>query len=132
MDIVQILWQFTKAERAEDWFFHPKSVWKMLPYFAASGHNWYIKCAYLYLQQMLCLEADHPDLYRRFFEGHYVIRCSERYWAGLSTDLIIEQVLMHSVKGRGGLIHGRGLSECQRAQLLLSMAACSEVNFACK
>ena len=102
----------------------------MLPYFAATGHNSYTKCAYLYLQEMLCLEADYPDVYKSFCEGHHVIRRSDRYWAGLSTDLIIEQVLMRSVKSRDGLTHGRGFSESQRAQWLLSMPACSDVNFA--
>ena len=49
MDMVQILCQFIKAERTGDWFLHLKSVWAMLLYFAASGHNWYIKCTYIYL-----------------------------------------------------------------------------------
>jgi len=36
---------------------------------------------------------------------------------------------MRSVKIRGGLTHGRGFSESQRAPRLLSMSALSEVNF---
>ena len=79
---------------------------------------------------MICLEADHPYVHRSLCEGHHVIRRSEKNWAGLSTDLIIEQVLMHSVKIRGGLIYGRGFSESHRTQWLLSMPTCSEDNLA--
>ena len=49
-------------------------------------------------------------------------------WAGLSSDLIIEQVLMRSMKTSGGLTRGRGMSEQQRILWLLSMPACAEVN----
>ncbi|XP_063607207.1 uncharacterized protein LOC134781852 [Penaeus indicus] len=49
-------------------------------------------------------------------------------WAGLSTDLVIEQVLMRSMKTSGGLTRGRGMTERQRLTWLLSMPACGEVN----
>ena len=35
----------------------------MLPYFAAAEHNLYTKSMYIYLQQMLQLQAQHPDVY---------------------------------------------------------------------
>ena len=41
------------------------------------------------------------------------------YWAGLSTDLVIEQVLMRSIKSTGGLTRGRGMAEIQRLLWLL-------------
>ena len=44
-------------------------------------------------------------------KGFHVIRRSDRFWAGLSSDLVIEQVLMRSVKSSGGLTHGRGMAE---------------------
>ena len=53
-----------------------------------------------------------------------------RYWGGLSTDLVIEQVLMRSLKSQGGLTRGRGMSETQRLIWLLSMPACAEFNYA--
>ena len=102
----------------------------MLPYFAAAGHNLYAKSAYLYLQNMQKLEGDHPVVFKQFQEGHHVVRRSDRYWAGLSTDLVIEQVLMRSLKTQGGLTRGRGMSETQRLIWLLSMPACAEMNCA--
>ena len=54
-------------------------------------------------------------------EGKHAVRRTDRYWSGLSTDLVIEQVLMRSVKSTGGLTRGRGMGEAQREQWLLSM-----------
>ena len=81
----------------------------MLPYWAASGHTLYTKSAYVYVQTMLDLPETHPDVYQKFIKGYHVVRRSERYWAGLSTDLINEQVLMRSVKTHGDSL---GVKEC--------------------
>jgi hypothetical protein len=45
-------------------------------------------------------------------------------------DLMIEQMLMRSVKSSGGLTRGRGMSEFQRALWLLSMPACGDISSA--
>ena len=57
-----------------------------------------------------------------------MIRRSNRPWAGLSSDLVIEQVLMRSLKTSGGLTRGRGMTENQHLLWLLSEPACAEVN----
>ena len=62
--------------------------------------------------------------------GFHVVRRSDRYWAGLSTDLVIEQVLMRSVKTSGGLTRGRGMTEVQRLTWILGMPSYAEVSFA--
>ncbi|WAR20665.1 hypothetical protein MAR_014639 [Mya arenaria] len=52
MEINSYSHQFIRAERVGDWNRHLNAVRKMLPYFAASGHNLYLKSAYIYLQTM--------------------------------------------------------------------------------
>ena len=84
----------------------------------------------MYLQKMMQLETQHPDVYQSFIKGNFVIRRSDRYWAGLSNDLIIEQVLMRSLKSTGGLTRGTGFSDLQRALWILSMPTCSSYNLA--
>lgn len=74
------------------------------------------------------LPESHPNVYQAFKNGLHVVRRSERYWAGLSPDLVIEQVLMRSAKTTGGMTRGKGLSESQRTQWLLSMPSCVQVN----
>ena len=56
------------------------------------------------------LENDHPSIYHHFIQGLHVVR-SNRFWAGLSTDQVIEQVLMGTLKTRGGLTRGKGMTE---------------------
>ena len=94
LDTVEILRMFIKAERIGNWRLHLQALSEMLPYLAAAGHNLYTKSVRLYLQSMSSLETDHPDVYRQFEAGFHVVRRSNRLWAGLSTDLVIEQVLM--------------------------------------
>jgi hypothetical protein len=128
MEMVSLLRTFIKAERTGNWLLHLQTVQKMLPYFAAAGHNHYSKSAYIYLQMMKDLPKTHPIVHEHFLNGNHVVRRSNRYWAGLSTDLIIEQVLMRSLKTSGGLTRGRGFTEVQRLVWLLSMPACAKVN----
>ena len=130
MEMIGILQQFIRAERTGDWIGHLNAIRKMLPFFAASGHYQYLKSAYVYLQKMMRLEHEHPDVYQQFIQGNHTVRRTDRYWGGLSTDLIIEQVLMRSLKTTGGLTRGRGMSEAQRTLWLLSMPACAEMNHA--
>ena len=59
--------------------------------------------------------ADYPWVYKCFTDhGLHTIRRSDRFWAGLLKDLIIEQVMMRSLKSRGGLTRGAllGVSMC--------------------
>jgi 5'-3' exonuclease len=128
IEMVAILKRFLIAERTGDWQLHLSTLQEMLPYFAAAGHNLYAKSVYLYLSQMQDLDKTHPEVYNHFMKGNHVLRRTDRYWSGLSTDLIIEQVLMRSVKSTGGLTRGRGMGEAQRAQWLLSMPALAEYN----
>jgi len=45
------------------------------------------------------LPATHPWFYEKLHSGGFhAVRRSNRFWAGLSTDLAIEQVMMRAVK----------------------------------
>lgn len=128
LDMVDILCMFIKAQRTGNWRLHLQALSQMLPYLAAARHNLYTKSVRLYLQSMSSLETDHPDVYRKFEAGFHVVGRSNRLWAGVSMDLVIEQELMRSLKTSGGLTRGRGMTERQRVIWLLSMLACAEMN----
>lgn len=127
-DMVDILRKFLKAERLGNWPLSLQSLHEMLPYLAASGHNLYVKCSSLYLQKMENLEVEFPEVYNHFMKGLHVVRRSDRLWAGISTDLTIEQCLMRSLKMRGGLTRGRGMTEIQRLIWVLSAPCCADIN----
>src|SRR6218665_2204937 len=82
-----------------------------------------------YVQQMSQLHINHPDFFRKFENG-YVIRRSNQFWAGLSSDLVIEQTLMRSLKTCGGLTRGSGLSDEQRALWTMSTPISAQYNAA--
>lgn len=51
------------------------------------------------------------------------------YWAGLSTEFVVEHVLMRSIKTSGGLTSGQNVTEMQRVIWLLLMPSCADRNF---
>ena len=79
--------------------------------FAASGHINNEKCSRLYVQEMQGLSKTNLWLHQQFLDGHHAVRRSGRLWAGLWSDLVIEQTLMRSIKCTGGLTRGRGFGE---------------------
>ena len=82
----------------------------------------------MYYQDMIGLEQSHPNIYHHFMNGLYIARRSDRQWASLSCDLVIESCLMRNLKTSGGLTHGSGMSEAQRSLLTLSIPVCAQMH----
>mgnify|MGYP001794205738 CR=1 FL=1 len=78
MEMIDILKMYLKAERLGNWELHLKATAEMLPYFAASGHNNYLKSSYIYLQQMQELAETNPAVYHSFSKGLFVVRRSDK------------------------------------------------------
>lgn len=72
----------------------------------------------------------YPVVFQKAVDGFRIVRRSDQKWEGLSTDLVVEQVLMRSMKMSGGLTRGRGMTEQQWLVWLLSMPVCAEMNYA--
>ena len=78
---------------------------------------------------MLDLEITFPWVHAKFKEGGFhTVRRSERFWAGLWTDLIIEQVMTRSIKSRGGLTRGCGITVSVRTLWINTAHRCSSVH----
>ena len=115
--------------RTGNWNLHLVAVSIMINLFAATGHLPYAKCACLYLQNMSELETNYPWVYIGFAtHGYHTVRRSDRCWAGLWSDLIIEQVLMQFFKSRRCQTTGRGVTESVNLTWLKSMYWCAEVH----
>ena len=69
-------------------------------------------------------------VYQKAVDGFRIVRRRDQKLEGLSTDLVVEQVLMRSMKVSGGLWRGRGMTEQQRLVWLLSMPVFAEMNCA--
>ena len=76
------------------------------------------------------LEETHPDVHQKFHDGFHVVHRSNQCWAGLSSDLVIEQTLMRSLKSTGGLTRGSGMTEDMINLWTLSAPVTSEYNSA--
>ena len=113
--MVKVARSLIMADRTSSWQMHLHTVSDCMPIFAAAGHINYLKSAHFYLQEMSQLDVKHPEVYNKFEKGFHVIWRSNRSWAGLSPDLVIETTLMRSLKTTGGMTHGGGMSENQRA-----------------
>ena len=128
MDYIEIIKDFICCERLGMWDGHLNAVTALLNLFAATCHIHNAKSARLYVQEMRKLPSTHPWLHQKFVEGYHTVRRSERLWTGLWTDIVIEQVLMRSLKIRGGLTRGRGMTESVRQQWVYIMHACAAIN----
>ena len=124
---IHIVQAFIRAERTSNWPLHTAATKSMLNLFAATGHNNYAKTCRIYLQSMEEMEKQHPLLLEQFLLGNHTVKRSEKKWAGIWTDLSIEQILMKSLKGRGGII-GRGMSENVARVWTKTMHRCAEVS----
>lgn len=110
--MVSIAKEFIRSERMGDWQDHLNCVKEMLLYFHSSGHFSYAKSAQLYYQDMLQLKKFmNPSVYRRFTNGFSTIRRSDKLACGTSTDMVIEQSMMKSMKTNGGISRGRSTKE---------------------
>ena len=127
---VSMLRTFITAERTGNWLLHLDTVTNMLPLFAATGHANYAKSARVYVQQMRELSTTHPWLHDQFMAGLVNPRRSDRVWAALSTDLVIEQTMMKDGKTPGGLTRGRGMTESVRSTWIGSVAECTSIHTA--
>lgn len=71
---------------------HLQTVQRMIVFFIATGHISYARSAYIYLQDMINLKKNNPTVFAFFSNGNFITRRTDRFWAGLPDDLIIEQV----------------------------------------
>jgi hypothetical protein len=129
INYVDIIKAFIRAERTADWDLHLSSSSKMLNLFACTRHSNYTKSCRLYLQLMEELPTECEWLHQQFQQrGFHAIRRNNRFWSGLSSDLTIEQVMMRSIKGKGGLTHGRGMTESTRLTWIASRHKCAMIH----
>ena len=101
MNMIDILRKFIRAEHTGNCELYLATVY---PSHASIHGSFWLQLlhqiwhAVLILQHMSNILTQHPDVQQHFSEGLHLIQKSNRLWAGLSSDLVIEQVLMRSLK----------------------------------
>ena len=106
---------FTRAGSIGDWKGHLATMGKILNLFVVAGHINYSKKVRLFLQKMTELETEYLWLYQQFSnKAFYCVSRTENFWAGLWSDLVIEQTMMRSPNSLSGLTRGRGIEKNTR------------------
>ena len=89
--------------------------------FQKSGRNWQLEFTFTVYEQHFLAAPGHINyakcawVYERFtVHGFHAIRRTDRFWVGIWSDLAIEQVPVRSLKSRGGLTRGGGITESIR------------------
>ncbi|XP_023226447.1 uncharacterized protein LOC111627117 [Centruroides sculpturatus] len=81
----------------------------LLPYFHDAGHYLYRKSARLYIQEMG--KFNGKGNFQKVYQQFFTIKWSDKFFCGTSSDMVIEQSLVKSVKIQGRVIHGRSAKE---------------------
>lgn len=67
------------------------------------------------------------SVYRRFTEGLFTVRRSDKLGCGTSTDIVIQQTIMKSMKTDGGFARGRSTKKSVISKWVYSMHAINTV-----
>ena len=103
MELVSLLLQFLRAERTANWKIHLSAFADMLPWFAIYDDANYTRWGAVYFAHMKRLEQTHPDVFKEFMDGNFVVKQTDHNFNQVSTDQALEHI-NRVCKVAGGLI----------------------------
>ena len=74
LEIVSILKALIAADREGDWQAHLQVMQNLLPVFRECDSINYLRYAFWYVEEMRKLPQDHPEIYEKFIQGHFVVK----------------------------------------------------------
>ena len=96
--------RFIRSERCGHWTLHLDTVRETIPHFLPAGHLAYAKYAHLSLHMSDLENKMTQDEFQEFSSsGSFTIIRSAKLWAGVWSDMTIEQVMMRAMKSSGGM-----------------------------
>ncbi len=90
------------ADREGNWNLHVATIEDSMKIFAEFDCMNYLRHGSWYLEQIKVLEFTHPDLYRRFAMGQWVVRDRPGWFCAVGGDMKVEQTIQRVSKGPGG------------------------------
>ena len=73
-----------------------------MPFLAEFACINYLRYGSLYLEQIKTLEFTHPELYRRFAMGQWVVQDHQGFFCAVAGDMKVEQTIQRVSKGPAG------------------------------
>ena len=104
LTLIGLLKDFVAADREGNWEGHLQVIEKLFPVFLMSGSINYLRYGSWYLQKMRKLPHEHPEVYKHFQEGKFVVKTNAGYFKAVAADMKLEQSIQRSKKGPGGII----------------------------
>lgn len=95
---------FIRADRTGDWKLHVHCLKKLQPILQVMDRTNYAKWAALYLEDMIMLEKNYPEVYEQFLKGRFTVKQSTTPYTSVATDQALEQLINRPSKGTGGII----------------------------
>lgn len=103
--------EFVRSIREGNFDLYVQTMGQLAPWLFALDHTNYARWLPVHIRDMATLSDTHPDVYREFSAGHFVIKKTSRVFSCISIDQAHEQV-NETIKGDGGAV---GLTENPQA-----------------
>ena len=122
VDDVNVLKQYIRAEHSCNWDLHFYALRTDVKSIYNNGSFELCKvCSTSKFEGYIPLEYFKEN-------GYHAVWRSDRYWVGLWKDLIIEKVMIHSLKTRGGITRGGGMTDSVMLVWVRSMHICAAIH----
>ena len=102
--IVELIKLAIVSDREGNWPLHVQVVGELLPIFREFDCVHYTRYASYYYEQIIKLEEEQPELYRRFVQGHFAVRTTLGKFNAVAPDLRLEQSIQRAKKSASGVI----------------------------
>ena len=102
LQVASITKNAVAADREGNWDLHVSVVEDSLPVFAQFDCINYLRHGSWYAERIKVLEVSHPELYRRFSMGQWVVKDRSGWFNGIGCDMKLEQTIQRVSKGPGG------------------------------
>ena len=112
MNYLSTIKEFVRAEESGNWQGHLAAMGKILNLFAATGLIMSKVGGFTFNLCWIWKKITHSSIIS-LMKKDFTVQTDE-FWAGLWTDLVIEQTMMCSFKSLGGLTRGQGMDESTR------------------
>ena len=102
---MSILKALIAADREGDWQAHLQAMQNLLPGFRECDSIKYLRYASWYVEKMRKLPQDHPEIYVKFMQGHFVVKQNSGEFNAVAPDMKPEQTIQRSKKNvKGSLV----------------------------
>ena len=103
INFVYLLKFLIASDREGNWEDHLQAI-QSIPLFIESGSINYVRYASWYMEEMSNLPHEHPDIYKEFMKGKFVVKTIPGNFNAVAPDMKLEQTIQRSKKGTGGII----------------------------